>query len=45
MLESDLLNFHPLVNTATLSIRRDDFLKFLEAENHSPLIVRVSEPA
>lgn len=43
MLDHELLNFHPLENTATTAIRREDFLAFLEAEGHPPLIVTVSD--
>ena len=42
MLEHPLLNFHPLVNTMTTSIARDDLLKFAAATGHSPLIRPVS---
>lgn len=39
LLVHDPLNFHPMVNTATTSIARDDFLRFLELTGHPPLIV------
>ena len=39
MMEHALLNFHPLVNTATTSIDRDDFLRFLRLTGHEPLII------
>ncbi len=42
MMEHEVLNFHPLVNTATTTISREDFLKFLRATGHEPLIVDVS---
>lgn len=42
MMESEILNFHPLENTATMSIRRDDFLSFLKSEGHSPIVARIS---
>jgi len=45
MMAHEVLNFHPLVNTATTSIRREDFLRFLEATGHEPLIVDVTTPA
>ncbi|WP_342360150.1 prolyl-tRNA synthetase associated domain-containing protein [Terrarubrum flagellatum] len=35
---------HPLRNTATTAIRRDDLLKFLKATGHDPLIVALPEP-
>lgn len=42
MMERPLLNFHPLVNTMTTSIARDDLLTFAAATGHSPLIRPVS---
>ncbi len=39
MLEHDPINFHPLDNAKTTSIRAGDFLKFLEAEGHPPQLV------
>jgi Ala-tRNA(Pro) deacylase len=42
MLEHPVLNYHPLENTATTSIRRDDLLAFIRATGHEPLIVAVS---
>jgi len=42
MMEHETLNFHPLVNTRTTSIGRDDLVKFLESTGHSPRIERVS---
>jgi Ala-tRNA(Pro) deacylase len=44
MLAHATLNFHPLVNTMTTSIARDDLVRFLEATGHSPRIERVSGP-
>jgi Ala-tRNA(Pro) deacylase len=38
MMERPLLNFHPLVNTMTTSIARDDLLTFAAATGHTPLI-------
>jgi len=45
MMAHATLNFHPLVNTMTTSINRDDLVKFLESTGHSPRIERVSGPA
>jgi Ala-tRNA(Pro) deacylase len=45
MMEYEVLNYHPLVNTMTTSIARDDLVKFLEATGHVPRIERVSGPA
>jgi Ala-tRNA(Pro) deacylase len=43
MMEHETLNFHPLENTATTSIHRDDLVRFLTATGHPPLIVKVSD--
>jgi Ala-tRNA(Pro) deacylase len=45
MMEFETLNYHPLVNTMTTSIGRDDLVKFLESTGHLPRIERVSGPA
>ena len=42
MLDYETLNCHPLVNTATTSIARNDLLAFLKAVNHPPHILNVS---
>jgi Ala-tRNA(Pro) deacylase len=42
MMEHETLNYHPLVNTMTTSIARDDLVKFLEATGHTPRIERIS---
>jgi Ala-tRNA(Pro) deacylase len=42
MMELALLNFHPLVNTMTTSITRDQLLAFAAATGHTPLIRPVS---
>ena len=36
MMAHATLNYHPLVNTMTTSIARDDLVKFLESTGHSP---------
>jgi len=38
------MNFHPLINTATLRIARDDMLAFLRETGHEPLIVDLPVP-
>jgi Ala-tRNA(Pro) deacylase len=38
LMKHAMLNFHPLVNTATTTISRDGLLKFLAATGHSPRI-------
>ena len=42
MMEHALLNYHPLVNTMTTAIARDDLVRFLESTGHLPRIERVS---
>jgi len=42
MMVHDVLNFHPLVNTATTTISRGGLLAFLEATGHPPRIEAVS---
>ena len=44
MLAHDVLNYHPLTNTMTTTIPRDDLLKFLRATGHEPRIEAVSVP-
>lgn len=38
----DRVNFHPLVNTATTSIQREDLRRFVEATGHSLTVVDFS---
>jgi Ala-tRNA(Pro) deacylase len=42
LMEQDRINFHPLRNTMTTTIARDDLVRFLEATGHPPRIVPVS---
>ena len=44
MMEHATLNYHPLVNTMTTSIGRDDLVTFLRATGHEPRIVAVAGP-
>ncbi len=39
LLEHELVNFHPLTNTATTAVSRDDLLRFLDALGARPAIV------
>lgn len=41
----DLLNFHPLENTATTAIARDDLMKFFKATGHEPTILPLEKPS
>ena len=42
MMAHHTLNYHPLVNTMTTSIKRDDLVKFLKSTGHEPRIERIS---
>ena len=42
MMEHETLNYHPLVNTMTTSIKRDDLMKFLQSTGHIPRIEHLS---
>ena len=42
---SDVINCHPLVNTATTTIATADLMKFLRATGHEPLIVDLPRAA
>lgn len=45
LMDFDIINVHPLVNTMTTSLSRDDLLKFMAATGHKPLISKVGEAA
>ncbi len=45
MMRHEILNYHPLENTATTSIRREDLVTFLKATGHEPLILPCSQDA
>ncbi len=42
MMMHDTLNFHPLTNTMTTSIGRDDLVRFLAATGHPPRVAPVA---
>src|SRR6476660_4491905 len=44
LMEHAVINAHPLTNTMTTSIARDDLVKFLESTGHTPRIVGVTGP-
>jgi Ala-tRNA(Pro) deacylase len=44
LMTHDTINAHPLVNTMTTSIGRDDLVKFLASTGHPPRIEPVSGP-
>jgi Ala-tRNA(Pro) deacylase len=43
MMQHDMLNYHPLRNTMTTTIGRDDLVRFLQATGHQPRIFPVAE--
>lgn len=43
LMHNAVINAHPLVNTATVSIGRDDLVKFLRATGHEPDILKLAE--
>lgn len=45
MMAEPILNYHPLVNTMTTTVSREDLVTFLEATGHPPRIVAISEAA
>ena len=44
LLAHDEINCHPLKNTMTTTILREDLLRFLRHTGHEPQIIRLSEP-
>ena len=44
LLDHATINCHPLVNTMTTAVGRDDLIRFLEAVGHKPRIERISGP-
>lgn len=42
LMRHEFVNCHPLENTATTTIRRDDLLRFLAATGHPPEIVELT---
>ena len=45
MMTHELLNYHPLTNCATITIKRDDLVKFIQSCGHELKILAVSESA
>jgi Ala-tRNA(Pro) deacylase len=41
MMEQELINLHPLVNTATITLRTADLLRFLDALGRKPLLAEL----
>jgi Ala-tRNA(Pro) deacylase len=42
LMKHDIVNCHPLINTATTSIAASDLIKFLEATGHKPVVVKLT---
>ncbi len=42
MMRHERLNYHPLENTATTNIAREDFLRFIRACGHEPRVMAVA---
>jgi Ala-tRNA(Pro) deacylase len=42
LMEEERLNCHPLENTATTNIARDDLLRFIRSTGHEPRVVALS---
>ena len=45
MMELEILNYHPLKNDATTTIRAVDLLTFIRSCGHEPRVVAVADPA
>jgi Ala-tRNA(Pro) deacylase len=45
LMEHERVNFHPLVNSMTTGVHRDDLVRFLLATGHEPRILRLPEPS
>jgi Ala-tRNA(Pro) deacylase len=43
LMANETINCHPLINTATTAIARDDLLAFIRATGHSPRILPLDE--
>ena len=44
LMGNDLVNFHPLVNTATTTVSRQGLVAFLRATGHEPVTLALPEP-
>jgi len=43
-MEHERVNVHPLVNSMTTTVSREDLLAFLRDAGHEPMIIRLPEP-
>jgi Ala-tRNA(Pro) deacylase len=44
LMEHERLNFHPLVNSMTTGVSREELLLFLRDCDHEPAVIRLPEP-
>jgi Ala-tRNA(Pro) deacylase len=44
MMQQEILNYHPLKNNETTSIRNSDLISFIQSCGHHPRIVAVADP-
>jgi Ala-tRNA(Pro) deacylase len=45
LMQHDSVNCHPLANTATTNIARDDLLRFIRACGHEPRVISLAADA
>lgn len=45
MLETDVVNYHPLVNTMTIGVKPADLIRFIESTGHVPRTVDLTTAA
>jgi len=45
MMETEFVNYHPLLNTMTISVRPSDLIRFIESCGHTPHIVDLTPAA
>jgi len=45
MMQGDIVNFHPLINTMTIGVAPDDLVKFIRTTGHEPRIIDLSPAA
>lgn len=43
LMNHDLINCHPMENTATTAIARDDLMRFIRATDHEPRVLELPE--
>ncbi|MGL4440168.1 MAG: prolyl-tRNA synthetase associated domain-containing protein [Bosea sp. (in: a-proteobacteria)] len=45
LMDQDLVNCHPLINTMTTTLRREGLLAFFRATGHEPVVIVLPEPS